>query len=69
MPEEIQVEKTKSEGWNPITWVNTPLRNSQEQGDFDLVFAYLRREYGIQHKTDVIRHLLREKAREIQPAR
>ena len=47
---------------NAIVWVNTPLRDTQVQAEFKEVKRYL----GIRSNADVVRALIREKAREIR---
>jgi len=44
-----------------VMWVNTPLRDPRTQEEFRTIKAYL----GIATNADVVRHLVREKAREI----
>ena len=45
-----------------ILWVNAPLRDAEVQAEFREIKSYL----GIRTNADVIRHLVREKAREIR---
>jgi len=45
-----------------VLWVNTPLRDQRTQAEFRALKAHL----GIATNADVVRFLIREKAREIQ---